>query len=64
MVKILWIKDIADRLNVSVGTVHKKEFQKRLGLPLEYAGKRPYIPEPKWDEWVLNPSGSKGNEQN
>ncbi len=54
--RILFAKEIATRLNVSVATLHKKEFQRRLGLPLDHYGKQLGCPEQKFEEWVLNPS--------
>lgn len=57
----LYSKELAERLNVTIGTLHKKEFQQRIGLPLQHMGKRIYIPEPKFEEWVLNPAGIKEN---
>lgn len=60
--KILYSKELAERLNVSVGTLHKKEFQRRIGLPPDRIGRRIAIPEPKFEEWVLNPNSEKGHE--
>lgn len=60
--KILFGKEIAERLNVGVETLYKKEFQQRLKLPIQRMGRRIYIPEPKFEEWVLNPTGAD-NEQ-
>lgn len=54
--KILYAEEIADRLNVSVATLHKKEFQRRLNIPIKHMGRRIYIPEIKFEEWVLNPN--------
>jgi hypothetical protein len=63
MVKILYSDEIAQRLNVSKGTLHKREFQRRIGLPSNRLGKQIAIPEPVWDEWVLNPFRAKSDEQ-
>lgn len=57
MVKILYAEEIAERLNVSKGTLHKKEFQRRIGLPPNKIGNRIAIPEPIFDEWVINKVG-------
>jgi len=62
MVKILFSKEIAERLNVSISTLHKKDFQHRIGLPPNKIGNRIAIPEPIYDEWILNPSKDRGNE--
>ncbi len=56
MVKFLYAEEIAERLNVSLGTLHKKEFQERLGLPIRHMGKRIYILESEFEEWALNSS--------
>ena len=58
MVKILYADDIAQRLNVSKGTLHKKEFQRRIGLPIGRIGKRISCPEPIFDDWVINKTGA------
>lgn len=52
--KILYAKEIAERLNVSVGTLHKKEFQQRIGIPIYHMGKRIYTPEPEFENFVIN----------
>lgn len=53
MIKYLYADEIAKRLNVSKATLHKREFQKRIGLPLGKIGNRIFCPEPIWDEWAL-----------
>lgn len=57
--KNLYSQELADRLNVSRDTLHKREFQQRLKLPILHMGKRIYIPEPVFEEWALNPAGYK-----
>lgn len=61
MMRILYAAEIARRLNVSTGTLHKREFRKRIGLSLDKFGKQLGKPEPMWDEWVLKRSGSQQN---
>ncbi|MCB9748298.1 MAG: hypothetical protein H6755_07810 [Candidatus Omnitrophica bacterium] len=61
--KILYAKDIAERLNVSVGTLHKKEFQRRLGLPLDHKGRQLCCPEPILNEFFLKPYEPKSDGQ-
>jgi len=63
MIKLLFSKDIALRLGVSKATLHKKEFQKRIGLPTNRIGKRIAIPEPVFNDFIINPSKVKGDEQ-
>ena len=62
MVKILFSKEIAERLGVHRNTVQKREFQERIGLPKDRRGNRIAIPEPVFDEWVLNGFGANRNE--
>ena len=61
MIKILDSDEIAKRLNVSRNTLQKREFQRRIRLPLGRRGNRIAIPEPIFDEWVLNGFGANRN---
>lgn len=57
VMKNLFASEIAERLNVSMGTLHKKEFQNRIGIPLGKMGKRIFCPEPIFEKWVFEKSG-------
>lgn len=53
----LFSEEMAQRLNVTLGTLHKRSFQLRTGLPIRKLGKRIFCPEPVWDAWVLEKAG-------
>jgi len=57
MVKNIFSEEMAQRLNVSMGTLHKRDFQRRIGLPVRKIGKRLFCPEPVFDQWVLTQAG-------
>ena len=57
MMRNLFSKELAERLGVSVGTLHKTEFQQRLGLPIGKIGRKIFSPEPIFNEWVMRQAG-------
>jgi hypothetical protein len=57
MMRNLFSKELAERLGVSIGTLHKKEFQQRLGLPIGKIGRKIFSPEPAFNAWVLEKAG-------
>ena len=62
MIRNIYSKELAERLNVTLGTLHKKSFQKRIKLPVKKMGKRLFCPEPIFNDWIIDPDGVKGNE--
>jgi len=62
MIRNIYSKELAERLNVSLGTLHKKSFQRRIKLPVQKMGKRIFCPEPVYNDWILNPEGVNKNE--
>ena len=57
MKRILFSDEISKRLNVSKNTLLKREFKHRIGLPPNKIGNRIAIPEPVFNEWVINKTG-------
>jgi len=59
---ILFSKEIAKRLGVHQNTLQKREFQRRIKLPVGKIGKRIAISESIFEEWVLNNFGVNTDE--
>jgi len=64
MIRNIYSKELAERLNVTMGTLHKKSFQRRIKLPVRKMGKRIFCIESMFNDWVINPDGmNKKDEQ-
>ena len=59
MMRMIFSKELAERLNVSVATLHKREYRRRIGLPTGKVGRQICCPEPVYNEWALEQAGVK-----